>query len=261
MQSLVLAKAYAAIDAHRPPPSLISTLQWLSSTPESYNRHRDAIAIIADAASMHSVAKAVRHGGLTSEATDVSLRDEALHAALDMVQAALAADGVASWASDACALHLKIVDLEPEVEPMSAGGWLSRDALVEAGGEDLAHAVSIYTAIRHLVPDTRPWSGCADWAQDADDDITQSALMLPPTKRARTTLTVTSRDNDTIGRLCFRYPCTSANELRALNPKLLADGFGKRAETRLRKGTQVIVYDNDNTDEHHNEDNGNDNKV
>ena len=174
------------------------------------------------------------------------MRDEALHAALDMVQAALSVDGVAPWASDACALHLKIVDLEPEVEPMSAGGWLSRDALVEAGGEDLAHAVGIYTAIRHLVPGTRPWSGCADWAQDADDYITQGAVLLPPVKRARTTMTILARDNDTIGRLCFRYPCTSANELRALNPALLADGFGKRADTRLRKGTEVIVYDNDN---------------
>ena len=240
MQSLVLAKAYGAMDARRPPPSLVVTLRFLASTQELYDRHRVAIAAIADAAGMKSVATAVRHGGLTSDADDVQLRDEALHAALDMVQAALSVDGVASWASDACALHLKIVDLEPEVEAMSAGGWLSRAALVEAGGEDLARAVGIYTAIRHLVPGARPWLACAEWTDHHD------AVVLPPPKRARITVVVAARDNDTMGRLCYRYPSTSANDLRALNPDLMADGFGRRADTRLRKGTQVTVYRDDN---------------
>ena len=235
MQSLVLAKAYGAVDAHRPPPALMVTLRFLASTKASYDRHHDAIAAIADAADMHSVAKAVRHGGLTADGNDVQLRDEALHAALDMVQAALATDGVLPWASDACALHLKIVDLEPEIRAVDAGGWLTRDALVEAGGEDLAHAVGIYTAIRHLLPGARPWCAGADWEDIMD-------IAPPPPKRARTTVVIAARDNDTVGRLCFRYPSTSANDLRTLNPALLKDGFGKRADTRLRKGTQVVVY-------------------
>lgn len=82
----------------------------------------------------------------------------------------------------------------------------------------------------------------------ADSDCGHVDAWLPALKRRRTKL-IQARDNDTLGKLCVRYGNTSANDLRDLNPGLVADGFGKRADARLRRDTQVCVYCDDDDDE------------
>ena len=82
----------------------------------------------------------------------------------------------------------------------------------------------------------------------ADSDCSNVDAWLPALKRRRTKL-IQARDNDTLGKLCVRYGNTSANDLRDLNPGLVADGFGKRADARLRRDTQVCVYCDDDDDE------------
>lgn len=202
-------------EPHKPPPALLVSLEMLCRTPEMYERHRLAVAAVARAAGLETVADMVHD----NVCLDAKARDTALEIALQRVYAALANNGCAPWAQQAVECHLKMVDLGDEA---GIGPVMTHDDFVRAaGGSDsdaLAVAVRDYAAVRELCLETPTWMGRANGATHA----------------------VSAKNNDTVGKLCERYPDTSARDLLRLNPGLVEDGFGERGK-KLREGTRVVV--------------------
>ncbi len=203
-----------------------------------------------------ALGNAVEQGHLDASKDNVALRDEALQNAYELfIRQLNDDDNIDAWMRRACLLHLKVVDMAGDSSADGVPpGWLNGDVIVARGNQGLADAVAMYEDVRRLIPQVQPWADSisapdAPGAECADTDCSDIEAWLPNLKRRRTKL-IQARDNDTIGRLCVRYGNTSANDLRQLNPELVADGFGHRSEARLRRNTQVCVYCSDSDDGH-----------
>ena len=227
----------------------------LCADETSFQTNRRAVAVLVHHIGLKDLANAIKQGHLNASKTNVALRDEALQNAYELfIQQLNNDDNIDAWMRRACLLHLKIVDITDArnadgVPP----GWLDGDVIVARGSQALADAVALYENVRRLIPEAQPWADSisapgAHGAECVDTDCSDVEAWLPDLKRRRTKL-IQARDNDTIGRLCVRYGNTSANDLRKLNPELVADGFGQRSEARLRRNTQVCVYCDDDDDD------------
>ena len=257
MHALVLCKLHDIRRQRQPPDAVVETMSMLSSTSALFDTHKKAVAIIAKSMGLRQLGDAIDRGNLEASIDDIALRDEALQNAYELVIRQMDAAEVDDWMRKACLLHLKVIDVVRDDASDVPPGWLGRDAFVRRGSEALADAVEMYQGIRRLIPQAQPWVDAiaeAPGVGGAMPECSDVEAWLPGLQRRRTKL-VQARDNDTMGRLCFRYGATSANDLRTLNPELVADGFGHRPDARLRRGTQVCVYCSDSDDDGHDNDN------
>lgn len=215
---------------HAPPPPLVASLDMLCRTHDMYSQHRLAVAVVARAAGLHEVANMVDDDACL----DPSLRDTALEYALKRVYAQLADERCQAWAQHAVECHIRVADLGDEA---GIGPVMMHDDIVRAGGgnEALAQAVQDYVAVRELCLDAPRWHGSTTEPPRWHGSTTERP------RECRTTRQVLAKNNDTVGKLCERYPDTSARDMLRLNPELARDGFGQRNK-RLRDGTPVFVY-------------------